>query len=87
MAQLTEAQKDGLNDALMQFLSREWIECGGLSPAQLLAMITLFDEKLNALEVNILNSVTTEQKAWLQNHPDMSRWVLWNVERKRQEEL
>jgi len=87
MAKLTDEQRRDLNDKLMQFLSRDWIECGGLSSNQLCGMVNLFDDKLEALETNILNSVTEAQKTWLQAHPEISRWVLWNTERMRQEEL
>jgi len=86
MAQLTEAQKDALHAELMRHLSSEWITCS-LSKSQLRAAIDLFDEKLEACESNIINSVGQQAKTWLLNNVTTARWIMDNVAQERTEVL
>jgi len=86
MAQLTEAQKDGLWAELMRHLSSEWIPCN-LNKSQLRTAINVFDEALETCESNILNSVGQQAKTWLLNNATTARWIMDQVAQERTEVL
>lgn len=86
MAQLTEAQKDGLHRELMRHFSEGWIECD-LSKSQLRGAVDVFDAGLETAENSILSSVGPAAQTWLLNNVTTARWILDQVAQQRTEVL